>query len=386
MRTATNDLRRQDPKQASASGDKALDELRQLQRQLESSRPDERRRAVGDLQLEARQLADAQREVASELGRAQDGEAGQDALRRLAGDQDRLAERARRLQDGLKRQAQSGRSSQGGGSQSAAADAAKELERQRLAERMQESADALRAASSGAGGRGRAPTEEAKSQASAGRDLAKSLDRIAETMASANGTGDADSRKLSEQRGRAQDLRGQLARSAAEMDRLAQQGGRQSGSRGQSGQSSDSKAPGQTGRAGEGVQGGGGGSGTDLAKLREEYARTLNETRQLLEELRKQDPAGQTYARGGAGFTFENPGSMTLSAPGTEAFKQDYARWEDLRRQATQALENAESALGKQIQAKQAKDRLAAGVDDKAPAEYQKQVDSYFKAIAKKKP
>src|SRR5205807_4286561 len=127
--------------------------------------------------------------------------------------------------------------------------------------------------------------------------------------------------------------------------------------------------------------------GTDLAKLREEYARKLNETRQLLEELRKQDPTGQTFARGGGGVTFEGQGSMTLSAPGTEAFKQDYAKWEEMRRQATQALENVESTASKKLQAKQAKDRLAAGTDDKAPAGYEKQVDSYFKAIAgKKKP
>jgi len=407
MRNAASDLRRQDPKQASASGSKALDELRRLQRQLESNRPDERRRAVGDLQLEARQLADAQRQIASDLGRAQNGDAGNDALRRLAGEQGRLAERARRLQNGLKQQGAaasldsratdrpSGRSSQSGNAQTSAAGAAQEMERQRVAERMQESADALRAASAAPAGRGRAPAEEAKSQAASGRDLAKAIDRLADTLASASGAGDADSRKLSDQRSRAQDLREQLARSGAEMDRLARQDGGRSGGRGQAGQSSpsgaappgasESKAPGQTGRAGEGQQGGGGGTGTDLAKLREDYARALNETRQLLEELRKQDPAGQTFARGGAGFTFENQGGMTLSAPGTEAFKQDYARWEDLRRQATQALESAESALGKQIQAKQAKDRLAAGVDDKAPSEYQKQVDSYFKAIAKKK-
>jgi len=91
-------------------------------------------------------------------------------------------------------------------------------------------------------------------------------------------------------------------------------------------------------------------------------------------------------ARGaGGGFTFEAPDSMTLSAPGTEAFKQDFARWDEMRRQATQALENVESTLSKKLQAKQAKDRLAAGADDKPPAGYQKQVDSYFKAIASKK-
>ena len=31
------------------------------------------------------------------------------------------------------------------------------------------------------------------------------------------------------------------------------------------------------------------------------------------------------------------------------------------------------------------KDRLAAGADDKAPPEYKRQVDEYFKAIARKK-
>jgi hypothetical protein len=46
-----------------------------------------------------------------------------------------------------------------------------------------------------------------------------------------------------------------------------------------------------------------------------------------------------------------------------------------------------ESSLSKRLQAKQARDRLAAGTDDKPPVGYEKQVDSYFKAIAgKKKP
>jgi hypothetical protein len=76
---------------------------------------------------------------------------------------------------------------------------------------------------------------------------------------------------------------------------------------------------------------------------------------------------------------------MTLSAPGTEAFKQDFARWDELRRQATTALDRAESSLSSKLQTQQLKDRLAAGVEDKAPPEYQKQVDSYFKAIASRK-
>src|SRR5581483_9489816 len=167
-------------------------------------------------------------------------------------------------------------------------------------------------------------------------------------------------------------------------------GGAQGGQRGQgesAGQgttSPSSRQSGSAGRSGEGAQPGGGGAGTDLAHLRDEYQRALQETRELTEQMRRDDPGSQSYSRGGAGFTFEGQG-MTLSAPGTEASKQDFAKWEDLRRQATQALEQAESTLSKKLQAKQAKDRLAAGADDKAPSEYQKQVDDYFKAIAKKK-
>jgi hypothetical protein len=153
---------------------------------------------------------------------------------------------------------------------------------------------------------------------------------------------------------------------------------RQPGATGQQG-SSAQKAPGQTGRAGEG-QSGGGGRGAELAKQAEQAQR---EAQDLMRQLARED---QSFSQGGAGFTFEGRG-MTMSAPGTEAFKQDFARWEEMKRQLTAALENAESSISKKLQAKQARDRLAAGADDKAPPEYRSQVDSYFKSIAgKKKP
>ena len=73
---------------------------------------------------------------------------------------------------------------------------------------------------------------------------------------------------------------------------------------------------------------------------------------------------------------------MVLSAPGTEAFKQDFSRWDELARQATQALDRASSSLSKTLVARQSRDRLASACDDRAPAEYKQQVDSYFKALA----
>jgi hypothetical protein len=71
-----------------------------------------------------------------------------------------------------------------------------------------------------------------------------------------------------------------------------------------------------------------------------------------------------------------------MSAPGTESFKQDFEKWELLKRQALSALEQAGSTLAKKVQAAAAKDRLAAGIDDTAPPGYRTQVDAYFRALA----
>jgi ElaB/YqjD/DUF883 family membrane-anchored ribosome-binding protein len=246
---------------------------------------------------------------------------------------------------------------------------------------MQQSAEAMRAATAEARGlRGStAPpdtTQQARGQVGAQQDLARALDKVAETLASSTGAQDSESRKLSDQIARAQELRQGL-------NQLGQTGQNGRGGQGSTQGTSAQKTPGESGRAGQGQQGGGGGTGADVGKLREAYQRQLQQTKDLVDQLRRDDPS---FARGGPGFTLEGQGSV-LSAPGTEGFKQDFAKWEDLRRQATQALEQAEASLTKKLQAKQAKDRLAAGADDNPPPEYKKQVDSYFKAIAgKKKP
>ena len=395
MRNSAGGLRRQDPAQASDAARRALEALRDLERQMQSAGPDEQRRALGELQLEARQLADSQRQIASELDQSDRGAGAKDNARRLAGDQERLADRARRLQEGLKQQSTSpspsanGRAS-GRGSESdnasakaAAGQAARDMSQQRLADRMQQAADAMRAAADRGPGTQRGNTApgakpaEMRQQASAQEALARELDRVADKLAAARGGADNESRKLSEQLARVQEQREKLDAASRELGRL----GRQNGAPGSQQGTSTQKSPGQTGKPGEGQEGGGGGAGADLARLRDEYTRRLQETRDLLNQLQRDD---RTFTRGGnGGFTFEGRG-MTMSAPGTEAFKQDFAKWEDLKRQATQALDLAESTLSKKLEAKQAHDRLAAGTDDSAPPAYRKQVDSYFKAIAGK--
>ena len=395
-----------------------------MQQQLESARPEDRRRALGEMQLEARQLADAQRQIASELAKTAQGDAGRDAVRKLAGEQDRLAERAAKLREALKQQGSQG--AQGAqpaqsarATAQAAGDVAKEIERQRLSERMSQTADAMRAATEDAkGGRGNTAsrsTDDPRAQASSQQELARALEKADDKLASAAGSQDGESQRLSEQRARAQELRERLNETGRALGQMAQQGqgrtgrageagrsgstgeagrGGRAGAAGQAGESgqgqgangqSGQKSAGDSGKSGQGQAGGGSGTGTELDRLREQYQRQLQETKELADQMRRDDPS---IARGGGGgFSFEAPTSVGLSAPGTEAFKQDFAKWEEMRRQATQLLDNVEASLSKKLQAKQAHDRLAAGADDKAPAGYQKQVDDYFKAIAgKKKP
>lgn len=357
MRRAANDLRRRDPEGATASGRRALDALHELEQQLQKRGPDDRRRALGDMQLEARQLADAERRMATELGALGQGANSQDTARRLAGEQEELARRARKLQETLKPAA------------GAPGDAGREIERQQLVQRMEQTAAYLRVAAGG-----QSPGGDPRQAAAAAGELARSLDRVAAALAAASGAGDGESSMLSERLAKARQLRERLDNLGREVDRLGRQSGKSGNS--QSGQ----KASGETGKPGEGQQGSGG-SGTEVAKLRDEYARQLQQTRELLGELSRLDSSS---AQSSIGSTPEGRG-MVLSAPGTEAFKQDFAQWEQLRFQATLALQRAELSISKKLLATQSRDRLAAGVEDKAPPEYQEQVDRYFKAIATRK-
>jgi hypothetical protein len=123
------------------------------------------------------------------------------------------------------------------------------------------------------------------------------------------------------------------------------------------------------------------GTSGDRKRLQQEAARQLQQVSDLVDELRRDDPS---LSSGGPGFTYEGQG-MTFSSPGAEAFKQDFSRWQELRDQATRALDGLSAAVSKRLDDKGQRDRVAAGVDDRAPAAYRAQVDAYFKAIAAKK-
>ena len=98
--------------------------------------------------------------------------------------------------------------------------------------------------------------------------------------------------------------------------------------------------------------------------------------RDLLAELQREQRL-EGLPRETDGF---NPG---LSAPGTEAWKQDFSRWEELKVHLASALERAERTAADRLRAQQANDRLNAGSTQAVPDAYRRMVDEYYRALAK---
>jgi hypothetical protein len=381
MRGATSELRRDDPQQASARSGQAAEQLRDLTRQMERARPEERRRAMGELQFETRQLADAERRLAGEAEKLAPGARGDEARRRLAGEQERLAERAERLRQAAREMSDAqGTSGEAGEAEArqAARDAARDMERERITERMHEAASALQQPGGAAG------------QGERSRELARALDRIAGQLGEAAGTADRETERLSEQLARAGELRDQLSeleRTIGALEREAregQPGGRpESDAQGQPrpGQPQSSSQGQQASTQGHervpGEQGGSdGGRAGRLSRLQREAADRMREAQKLAGEMQQQSPDMRN------GLSTPENWYPSLSAPGTEAFKQDFAKWESLKKGLLTALERTETRLASQLREREARERLNAGGHQAVSNDYQEMVDRYYQSLA----
>jgi hypothetical protein len=334
MQHATSELRRDNPQEASARGTRAAERLRELEQRLRGAQPDQRRRALGELELESRQLAEAQRRVSNQSGTAGASPAERDdQARRRASEQERLAGRAERLEQSVRQLAGAGRD--GDPRERAAVDqAAAEVDKQRLSQRMREAARPERQGSDGR---------------QDGEQIARALERLADKLGAAGGEG-AASQELSAELSRLRQLREELAtldRRLTEMKNGGTQG------RGQ-----------QNGRGAQP-----GGAGQDAGAQQ-----PWNEARELLNEMRREDDS--LVPPQADGF---NPGR---SAPGTEAWKQDFAKWEELKAQLSAALEWSEQTTAERLRQQQSRDRLNAGASQSVPESYRRLVDKYYRALA----
>lgn len=363
MQGAASELRRENPQQASERGNRAAERLRDLEQRMRSGQPDDRRRAMGELQLESRELADAQRKLAAEGSARGRGDSSADASRRRAGEQERLADRTERLEQSVKQLA--GASGAEERQRNALNEAARELDRQRLSDRMRNVARADRQAGEGRAGQAPQPQSNAGRE---GQAIASALDQIAERLGSANGQSEA-SQQLSEQLSRIRELREKLTsldRQLAEMNGNQPGDGQpqQGGGRAQKDGGSQPGAQGGRGQRGGSAQNG-------------DSEQPWEEAKQLLNELRS-EKGSEIDSPVADGF---NPGR---SAPGTEAWKQDFAKWDALKTQIAASLERAESSTAARMRDQQSTDRLSAGASQAIPGQYKRLVDKYYEALASK--
>jgi hypothetical protein len=363
MRNAANEMQRQNAGGAAASAEQAAQGLRQLEEQMRGSSASARQRTAGEMQLEAQQLADAQRRIASEMSRLEkdrsgSGAAAGDAARRLAGDKDKLADRV----DALERAARAAQRSSPGQEGAKFADAARQLQEQQIGSRMRQSAEQLRGQPSSASGRagqektgqertGRGKTGQethaggAASNGAAEQQLARALDAVATTLRGGSADGE---RRLAEELDRTRDIRERL--------------------NGLERQVRDAEAK-------QAKQGGGNGAGGEAERLREQYTRELQRSRESLGRM-------QAEQRDGGGATPEQH-EWSRSAPGNEAFKQDFKSWESLRKDVDLALERYEAGLSARLGRKAADDRLSGGGSERVPDAYRPLVSKYFESLAR---
>ena len=73
---------------------------------------------------------------------------------------------------------------------------------------------------------------------------------------------------------------------------------------------------------------------------------------------------------------------FSRSAPGTEAFKQDYSGWEMLRRDVDLAMERYEASLSQRLNRPASSDRLDAGGSDRVPDAYRQSIARYYQSLA----
>ena len=102
----------------------------------------------------------------------------------------------------------------------------------------------------------------------------------------------------------------------------------------------------------------------------------MKEAQQLAEELRKENPGMEK------GGTTPEQWQRSVSAPGTEAFKQDFAKWESLKKNLLVALEQTESQLADRLRTRETRERLNAGRHDAVADTYRELVDRYYQSLA----
>jgi len=208
-------------------------------------------------------------------------------------------------------------------------------------------------------------------ESGAAGEIARALDKVADQLGTA-GERDAETSRLSDQLSRAQELRDRLGRLQRTMEEIAKTG------EGQQGQQPDATQPGSEGKEGATGQQGSSAGGRDgkLSQLQREADSQMREAQKLAEEMQRENPGMQK------GGSTPEQWQRSVSAPGTEGFKQDFANWESLKNNLLVALDRTESQLSDQLRARESRERLNAGRHETVADTYKALVDRYYQSLA----
>ena len=391
MRRTLSDLRRSDTNAARDRGAQVLDEMRRFEQRLRGPVEAERVRALADLQLEAHQLADAQRRMAEEVGEVATDNRGLQARIRLANEKDDLADRVDSLDQAIADLDGSADGINGAGrlKDDPVWGARETLDRESVSRRMRMGSDRLRRSASApfqpAGG---APREEWSAEETA---LADTLAMVAELLHRGGETGGLQQdlqaqldtvRKLRQQlRELERDLDSLLGEGGAPARGTASPGGERSTSRGSSQpevRSGEVAARRQSATSGlsEPEQTGGQTAAGSVGQARREFVEGLEAHPALLDRLRRANSELDRDLEQWAQYW------RSGSAPGSELYKLDLGRWASLRRNLDNALQHFEAEGTRELSTAELRGRVTAGSDGSLPARYQGLVDQYFRSVA----
>ena len=379
MRRSAAGLQQQDPARASENAERALERLRQAEQGLRGSTADDRRRQLGDLQLEARQLADAERRVAEEMQHAEG-----------------IAERQRRPPSEPPPIRTAWPAAPSGCSASCRNSARRPTHRPSGTPPHGRRGISRASASPSGCGRRRAPCATAPAARNPRRPrrlrkvrprrpghrrrrLARTGRRSpAPSMTSPPGSMRPARATVATGSGSPTSCSGPpICGPGSPTSSGRWSGSAPKGSGGPTRAAAMAPTPGAiSGRRRNGRrEGEAADTAEDVAQLQRQLAEQLRETRERVEGLSRDNPE----MRGPATPEEWQP---SVSAPGTEAFKQDFARWESLKKNLLLALERVERSATTQLRDRETRERLNAGASDAVPDDYRALVQKYYQSLA----
>ena len=415
MQRAADGLRRRDRDAAGEHGDGAVDALLRLAERLRGAGAGERAGALGDLQLEAQQIAQAQRRLAGEMEPAADGARSPGYRGLMAGEKDDLADRTEALEQGLSALAAGADAPDGAPAAGdsapdpSIAEAHRTLVREEVAERMRAGAERLRAAGGRSADRrssgGSASTGGLRAEETA---LADVLGTVAGLLHRAMMQDEAQRRLVADletaRRLRERLQGGPPAGGASASARGGPSGAAPSGvpsgaapsgapsgdvpSGGRSASASRSRPETGAARDGSGAAEGSPERGADASETpgRGGAGQASASGREAALELARHPALRRALAEADPGLAAALEGWVrrwrSPSAPGTDPARLDFAHWISLRRDLVTALQRFERDRSRALADRALRGRYAAGADEAVPERYRRLVEQYYRSLA----